>query len=203
MNARGPQNAGGPRSPHRKRLPKRANPLCRTSDRIEAWVSGVLFAVLALGLPAASLSVGRAAYSSELRTVNAQAAERHQVDARLSADATGSGQGRGGFQNAPVHWTEKDGTQHSGTAHVTPGTANGATVRIWVNRDGAVTDAPMPPGSAIATGWLAGGLTAGAVTAGVFGARRGVRYTLDRRRYAQWEAEWQMLEPQWSKRLRG
>lgn len=201
MSAQGPQNTGEPRSLHRKRLPKRANPLWRPSDRIEAWVSGALFAVLAFGLPAASLSVGWTAYSSEMRTVNAQAAERHQVDARLNANAAGVG--GGSFQKAPVSWTDKNGTRHSGTAEVKPGTAKGATVRIWVDRDAAVTDAPMPPASAVATGWLAGGLTAGAVAAGVAGARRGVRYTLDRRRYAQWDAEWQMLEPQWSKRLRG
>jgi hypothetical protein len=140
-----------------------------------------------------------------MRTVQSQNAERHRVEARLTADAQGTGQrsDEENVQQAPVRWTEKDGTQHSGTARVIPGADKGETVKIWVDREGTVTEAPMPSGSAVATGWLAGGLTAGAVTAGVLGTRRSARYVLDRRRYAQWDAEWELLEPLWSKRLPG
>ncbi len=195
MSARNPPHPSG-------RLPpsQRANPLRRTSDRFESWVSCFLMLVLVLGLPAAALGAGLVAYESSERTVQTQSAERQQVDARVtSVDEKAGGNAR---QQARVRWTDDDGTARTGTAPVTRNTQEGATVRVWVTGDGAVTGPPMSRNQAVTTGWFAGGAAAIGVAAGVFAARTVVRHVLDRRRYAQWDAEWRLVEPLWAGRFR-
>jgi hypothetical protein len=54
--------------------------------------------------------------------------------------------------------------------------------------------------NAKATGRLVGGTTAVGVATGLF-APRGMRRMLDRRGYAQWDAEWDLVEPYWSARF--
>jgi hypothetical protein len=204
MSAQDPQFAPGPHGPRHGRRTHAADPLRRRSDRVEAWVSRLVLLLLVIGLPVAAVSVGLAVYSSQMRVVHTESAERHQVTARLTEDAAGPLMVSDGddFQRAPVRWTEEDGAQRAGTARVPPGTEAGETVRVWVSHDGAVARAPLSPGTAAANGWLAGGVTAGGVAAAVLAAQTGVRHVLDRRRYAQWDAEWQVVEPRWSARFR-
>ncbi|MFE1934108.1 hypothetical protein ACFW95_27795 [Streptomyces sp. NPDC059474] len=71
---------------------------------------------------------------------------------------------------------------------------------IWVDREGTVTEAPVRPADAAATGWITGCVTAGAVFAMITNARADLAHMLDRRRYARWEAEWDRLEPHCSGR---
>ncbi|WP_413797161.1 hypothetical protein [Streptomyces iranensis] len=157
----------------------------------------LLLFVLVIGLPTASLSAGLAAYRSEMHTVRAQAAERHRVTARLTTGSEGTGAAR---QWAQVSWTDRDGPRRTGVARVATGTPKGTIVRIWVDRQGAVTEAPVRPADAAATGWVTGCVTAGAVFAVIVNARVGLAHVLDRRRHARWGAEWDRLEPQWSGR---
>ncbi|MEU8569590.1 hypothetical protein AB0C51_14715 [Streptomyces pathocidini] len=181
------------------------NPLRRPSDRAQRWLTGLLLVVLAGGVPAAAMSAGFAVHDSTLRTVQTQVAQRHQVTARLTQDpANAASQGSGDdLRSAQVRWTEKDGAVRTGQARVSAGSSKGDTVRIWVDRQGRVTDAPMSSQAATANGWLAGGLAAGAVATFGLAAHAGLRIALDRRRYAQWEAEWEQVEPQWARRFGG
>ncbi|WP_327426543.1 MULTISPECIES: Rv1733c family protein [unclassified Streptomyces] len=203
MSAPGSEYPSSARPPHRELPSKGTNPLRRTSDRIESWFFRFLMLVLALGLPVASLRAGLTTYESLMRTVQAQSAERHEVTARLTSDAEGAGKGAGGaMQSAQVRWTDRDGRERTGTAPVKPGATKGATARIWVDRQGTITDPPMSASNATATGWMVGGMTSIAVVGGVLAARAGMRQALDRRRYAQWGAEWDLVEPRWSERFR-
>ncbi|WP_052862882.1 Rv1733c family protein [Streptomyces niger] len=202
MGAQGSPYASGPYPPHQDHPSKGANPLRRTSDRIESWLSRFLMLILAIGLPAASLSAGLTAYESSLRTVHVQSAQRHEVTARLTSHADEPQDAAYAKQRAQVRWTDKNGAERTGTAMVKSGTPEGATVRIWLDRDGTITGPPMTAHSAMAMGWMAGGGTAVAVAAGLFAARAGMRLALDRRRYAQWDAEWDLVEPRWSARFR-
>lgn len=146
--------------------PKGTNPLRRPSDRIETWSFRFLMLVLVLGLPVASVSAGLTAYQSQMRTVHTQAAERHQVSARLTSRPRAAPGGSGGATLwAQVRWTERDGGQRTGTASVLEGQTVGSAVRIWVDRQGTVEPAPLSPKSATSTGWLVGGTTAVAVAA--------------------------------------
>ncbi|MFI7296608.1 hypothetical protein [Streptomyces sp. NPDC050121] len=203
MSAQDSPHASGSRGPHHKQdRPKRANPLRRTSDRVEAWCSGLLLLVLALGLPAASVSAGLAAYESTMRTVQAQSAERHQITARVtSAFGAAPGSAADEKQKVKVSWIGRDGRRQIGTTYVPLATTAGSAVRIWVDRAETVQGPPMSADNATATGWLSGGMTAAGVYAAFVVGRKGVRLALNRRRYAQWDAEWHLVEPQWSARF--
>ncbi|WUP40605.1 hypothetical protein OG766_03520 [Streptomyces sp. NBC_00259] len=205
MSAQGAPYASGPRPSGQEHSSEGANPLRRTSDRIESWCGRVLLFVLALGLPVASVSAGLAAYESSTRIVQAQSAERHALTARVVSDAEGDG-ARGGAkevrQRAQVRWTGTDGKERTGIARVEAGATAGATVRVWVGPDGTLRSPPMTADNATATGWLVGGMTAVVVTAGAFGARAGMRRLLDRSRAARWDAEWDLVEPVWTGRFR-
>jgi hypothetical protein len=200
MSAQGSPYESGPPSPNQEHTPRGPNPLRRTSDRVEAWFRRFLMLVLVLGLPVAALSAGLAAYESSMRTVQAQTAERHQVTARLTSEAKGATEAV--KQPAQVRWTDGDGTVRSGTALVESGTVKGATVRVWVDREGSLTSPPMNAWNARTTGWFVGGAAALGVVAGCGVARSGMRRVLDRRRYARWDAEWDLVEPLWSARRR-
>jgi hypothetical protein len=158
-----------------------------------------LLLVFVLGLPTAALSAGLTAYESSMRAVQSQSEQRHEVTARLASDVKGGAEDA--KRLAQVRWTDVNGLARTGTALVEPGTLKGAAVRVWVSRDGTVTDPPMSTLNATTTGWLVGAMAAGGVTAGFFAARAGIRRVLDRRRYARWDAEWDLVEPQWSARF--
>ncbi|MFE3324982.1 hypothetical protein [Streptomyces sp. NPDC059176] len=213
MSAQGSPYASSPQPPHQEEPSRRANPLRRTSDRIESWFFRCLMLVLAFGLPVASLSAGLAAYESSMHTVQVQSAQRQEVTARVTSNAEEAarktsnieearGNAEGTKQWTQVRWTDKNGKERTGTALLTSGTPEDATVRIWVDRDGTVSSPPMTVQNATATGWFVGGMTAVAVASGLFAAGAGMRLMLDRRRYAQWDAEWELVEPRWSGRFR-
>ncbi|CAM5605605.1 Rv1733c family protein [Streptomyces aurantiogriseus] len=200
MSAQNSPHASGPLPPRQERASKGANPLRRTSDRFESWFRGLLMLVLVLGLPVAALSAGVTAYESSMRTVQAQSAQRQEVTARLTSNVKGVT--TEGKQQAQVRWTDDNGTVRTGTTLVKSGTPKGATVRVWVDRDGGLTSPPMSELNATTTGWFVGGMAAIGVGAGFYAARAGMRRVLDRRRYAQWDAEWDLVEPLWSARFR-
>jgi hypothetical protein len=72
--------------------------------------------VLVLGLPVAAIGAGLTAYESSLGTVKAQSAERQEVTARLTSNVEGSA--GDATQRAQVRWTDKGGTERTGTALV-------------------------------------------------------------------------------------
>ncbi|MCX4903800.1 hypothetical protein [Streptomyces sp. NBC_00878] len=202
MSAQDSPHASGPHRPHHEHPRKGANPLRRTNDRVEAWCSGFLLLVLVLGLPMASVGAGLAAYESGMRAVQTQSAERHQVTARLiSAPDTAPGIAADEKQKVQVRWTGNDGRQLTGTTRVPSDKAEGSTVRIWVDRDGTVQEPPMSAGNAKAAGWVMGAMTAVGVYAGLVAVRKGMHVALNRRRYAQWDTEWDLVEPLWSARF--
>lgn len=204
MNTPGQHSPGSPRPPGPEDPIGGANPLRRPCDRVQSWLNRLLVLLLLLGAPVAALAVGGTVHTSEMHAVRAESVQRHEVTARLTADAHGAMLGGTGedAQRAPVRWTEKDGTVHTGTALVAPGRQAGTTVRTWVDRNGAVTTAPAEPMTATVTGWAAGGLAAVAVVGVGLAAREGLGWMIDRHRYAQWDREWELLEPQWTGRLR-
>ncbi|MGM9383163.1 Rv1733c family protein [Streptomyces antibioticus] len=200
MNAHESPYPSGPPLPHDARTPARGNPLRRPSDRFEWWFRLLLMALLAVGLPLAAYSAGTAAYDSAMRAVRAQAAERHQVTARLAEDVVRDT--TVAKRAAKVRWTDADGAVRTGSALVKPGSAKGSAVRVWVDRDGTVTSPPATALNARTTGWVTGGAAALGVGLGAYGVWAGTRLLLDRGRYARWEAEWERAEPLWSARFR-
>ncbi|MCM2577421.1 Rv1733c family protein [Streptomyces meridianus] len=205
MSTHRSQRNSGDHGSGRTSVRKSSNPLYRSSDRAQSWFGFLLIIGLVVGLPAAAISVGTTTLHTGMETVQTQNAERHPVKARLVSDAKPAPDpaGSGSPVRMPVRWTDKDGTRHQGVAQVAPGTKAGTIVNTWADRGGSITEPPMTSKQAVATAWLAGAVTGGATLTVFLLARAGFVYMLDRRRYAQWEAEWQLLEPRWSRRSQG
>jgi hypothetical protein len=201
MNAQGSPYTSGSPSPRSESVPSRVNPLRRPSDRFEWWFRRFLMVLVLLGLPVAAYGAGMTAYEASMRTVRAQAAERHQVTAWLTEDVRPE-KDSVAKQPAQVRWTDAAGAVHNGAALVKPGTSKGTAVRVWVDRNGTVSSPPTSTLNAKTTGWVMGGAAAFGTAFGAYGLWVGTRLLLDRRRYAQWDAEWERAEPLWSARFR-
>ncbi|MEU9045714.1 MULTISPECIES: hypothetical protein [unclassified Kitasatospora] len=179
----------------------RNNPLRRTSDRVQWWLGRVLLAIVIVGLPAASASVGILSYRSQLHTGQVQSATRHPVTAQLTADAAIPPAQNANKVPATAAWTASDGTTSTTTVRVWPGEKVGTPVQVWVNSHDAVASPPVTRGQATSAGWTAAVVTAASVSLLCLGVWKGSARVLDRHRYAQWDADWDQVEPRWSKRL--
>lgn len=135
-----------------------------------------------------------------MRTVRAQSAERQQVGARVMSVSEDAG--RTVKAQAQVRWTDSRGTVRTVTVLVKPDTSEGSTVRVWVDRGGTVVGPPLTGTRAVTDGWFVGGMAVISVATGAFVTRAGIRHVLDRRRFAQWDAEWDLVEPMWTGRFR-
>ena len=178
----------------------RRSPLRRRSDIVEAWVLLLASVLAVLGGVLAGLVTGVAAD----RSFDEQRAERHEVVAGVVKGTQGS-DGKAtdrvtaddGRAWATVRWTAADGTVHTARAKVASGTAAGARVTLWVDSKGTPATQPLEPAEALLEASLLGALasvaTGGLVWAGAIGARG----YLNRRRMAQWDAEWQRIDTWW------
>lgn len=185
----------------RGRRPDR-NPLRRASDRAESAVLAVCAAAFLLGAPFAAMATGAWAHGAAERQQAVQQASRHQVPAivlntpRPPAIEDSTAQP----PEAKARWTAPDGTAVTAEVPVPYGTRAGATVRIWVTRDGAPTQAPLLDSQVFGQAGLAetGAVMALALVLGVTGAA--ARRALDKRRMAAWSAEWRAAGPRWTTR---
>jgi hypothetical protein len=180
------------------------NPLRRASDRVEtATLAALVITFLAAG-PFVALACGSAAHAVACRTQLAQQSSRHQVTAVLLDTAP---QPRSGYvltlPEVRARWTAPDGKVVTGEVPVPPGTAAGATVPVWTTRDGQLTDPPLQDSQVEGQAFLAE--IAGVATLATLLIITGmlVRRTLDKRRMAQWDADWMANGPRWTHRPRG
>ena len=179
-----------------------ANPLRRTTDRMEAALLAVLIAAFLLGAPLAGIAAGRAAAASNGRAEHAQASV-HRVAAVLLQQAPGKPHPM--FQApldplVPAQWKAPDGTPRTGEIYAPAGAAAGSTVLVWTDRSGRLTASPLQRGDVVEEVALAASLAAMAV-AGLLAALGLLgRWVLDRRRLAAWDARWRSTGPQWTGR---
>ena len=175
------------------------NPLRRPADRAETVVLAVLLAAFLVGAPLAALASGSWAHAIAQRAELAQAAARRQVAAVVLTAAGASAVGSPNLTSVTsARWTAPDGMVVTGELPVPLGTRAGATVRVWTTRDGQLTSMPMGQAQ---VAYLAGlGEMAGAATVALLLALVEVlaRRSLDKRRMAAWEADWQTTGPRWT-----
>ncbi|MFJ4820226.1 hypothetical protein [Streptomyces sp. NPDC088801] len=171
----------------------RRNALKRRVDVVEAWVvlAGWVLALLG-GLVAGTMAAGTVERAAER-----QRAETRRVTAVVVEDAPGPSPARTASDHrvwGKVRWTAPDGSTHREEARVAPRAPAGSTIAVWVNRNGDITSRPVSDGEV----WLHTAM--GGALAGVFagGAVLSVvwltRLALDRRRFAQWDAEWERID---------
>ncbi|WP_432158540.1 Rv1733c family protein [Streptomyces sp. bgisy153] len=186
----------------------RHNPLCRTTDLVEAWTALTALLLILLLTPVAGVLTGKAAYAALQRSVREQHASRHEVAATVvrrtaespfRADPDG-GSGRGTRTRVLAEWSAPDGTLRR--QPVLTGIARpraGDRFRIWTDRQGRVAARPLDSATATVHAVLAGFgaalLAAGAGEA----ARRTVVRCLMRRRYERWDQAWERAGPDWGR----
>ncbi len=174
----------------------RRSPLKRGSDVVEAWVVLCGWVLALVGAVFAGLAAAGAVERSaaELR------ARSHEVSAVLTEDSKEPPAANVTTDHrvwATVRWTAPDGSRHTDQARVPPRTRAGTTVTVWTDGKGTIVEQPLSGSEtllhAIAGGVLAGGGAAGLVLGSVWVARLG----LERRRMAQWAAEWERIDTRW------
>jgi len=177
------------------------SPLERTSDRVQSWAGRILLVLLLLGLPGAVISTDAYVYHGSMHTVHVQAATRCPATAQL-------------LQNAPsvpsqtdvettVRVTGADRAPYVTTATVAPGSAAGTTMSVWVDtHSGAIVSAPLTATQASRGAGLIAAMVVPALSLTAFALWLALRWALNRLRFAQWDGEWERVEPQWSGRHR-
>lgn len=190
----------------RRRLGLTRNPMYRTSDRLEALL---LLAVVVVTILAIPLAVGNArdAYREGIQHAEKLSADGHWGKAILleepSTAAVATPDAPTEYPTfALARWRGPDGEWRKGRVPVDSDSEAGAVVRVWFDKSGTVGRPPPTKGEvsdqAVATGlttWLSTEL---AVIVGYLL----LRWWLDRRRLASWEAEWEQVAPRWTRKLR-
>ncbi|WP_435190389.1 Rv1733c family protein [Streptomyces sp. bgisy126] len=151
----------------------RRNPLCRTTDLVEAWTALISVVLLCVAVPLVGLRTGTSAHESLRHAVRAQQELRTPTTARVvrPADAPASGPraaesgGEERFRRSVVaRWTAPDGSSRTGTvATARRHSAPGDTFPLWTDRDGRPVAPPMGADTARAHA-ITAGLTAALLT---------------------------------------
>jgi hypothetical protein len=180
------------------------NPLRRTVDRLDAWLTIAFMATLLLVGPVLAMAVGTAI--THHRLAEARAAQRHAFPTRAVLEESASYPVTSEYATTPVQtrvkarWTGPDGRIHHGEIEPDSTGPVGTVVTLWTDAAGNPVAAPPRTDMADADG-LAGGMLALVGFAGlVLGGWVPVRRALDRRRMASWDVQWRTVEPRWSGR---
>ena len=180
----------------RGRRPDR-NPLRRSSDRLETAVLALLVIVFLAAAPVTALACGSWALARAHQAQLAEQASSYQVPAvvlKLDAPSGGAYADPG----AQAKWTAHDGTVITGEIPVRLNTAVGSTQWLWTTADGRLIDPPLRDSQVTGQAYMAEGV--GVITLAALLAITGLvtRWTLDKRRMAAWDAEWQSTGPRWT-----
>ncbi|MFF9559217.1 hypothetical protein ACF1DY_25795 [Streptomyces albus] len=186
----------------------RGNPLCRRTDRREAWLSLWAAVLMVLGAPLVGLWTEEATQSALLRAAAEQQGDRQRtwatvlhVTVRPPLDSeTETAAGRQQNRNeVTARWAGPDGAPHTGTVVLRRPIRPGDRFSVWTDGRGRLTSRPMSARGAASHSLLAG-LAAGAASVAVLEAARRVAVRLVlRRRYALWDEEWGRIGPDWGR----
>ncbi|MFD7915987.1 hypothetical protein ACFV30_35660 [Streptomyces sp. NPDC059752] len=149
--------------------------------------------------------VTTAVWGAESRTAREAARHRHQIEATTVGAVERAVSGRSGGTSrtvAPAIWEYPAAHQHSARISVPFGTPAGRTVTIWVDDAGREAQKPSSEAQRALTATAAG---VGSFSLLALAAGTAVRLRLllvETRSLAQWEYEWEAVEPRWSGRLR-
>lgn len=161
-------------------------------------------ALMLLGAPLVGAVVGWWAHGDARAVATAQRSERHRVRAEVVGrvpDSLPSVQGgRERSYRVTVRWTEAGGATKTATARVPSGTDQGEKVDVWFDSRGRSV-APPPDETMV---WqhtvTMGACGAGATIAVILLGHSLVRGAADRHRLAEWERDWTLTEPLWTRR---
>ena len=88
----------------------------------------------------------------------------------------------------------------SGQVFVPSGAPAGSTVMVWVNQAGQLADSPLDASQVASRAQLSEVLAVAGLAVALTATGWLVRWTLNRRRLAAWDADWLAKGPRWSPR---
>ncbi|MFC8226009.1 hypothetical protein [Streptomyces sp. NPDC057287] len=188
----------------------RHNPVCRRTDRREAWVALAALLLMLLAAPVLGWRVGSLTDDALRQTVRTQHERRHATSAVVVRAPSGTSRfaqdpeaavTEGSMRTSVVaDWRAPDGTARTGTVSTAATrTAPGTAIRIWTDDRGDPAMRPMDMSTAHTHAVLAGigaALVAGALTEI---ARRVVVWRMMQRRYARLDRAWAEVGPDWGR----
>jgi hypothetical protein len=160
---------------------------------------GVLLAAFLAGAPLAAHAAGGWTHATSAREAQAQQTALHLVPASLLQAAQPWAASLYGAE-ASARWQAPDGRAVTGQVFVPGGMAAGGTVMVWVNPAGQLTDAPLNASQVTSRAELSEGLAVASLAIVLLLIGCLVRWALDRRRLAAWDADWLATGPRWSSR---
>lgn len=163
-----------------------------------AWVLAALGGLLAGATVMGSVENGLAARRAAVHSLSAVLTEDAPKSQPLATSGTSDVMVWG-----KVRWSTADGAEHTGLARVEPGTTKGTSVTVWADRTGRLVRMPVDATQARLEAALLGGSAGLGAGGAVLAAGWLVRRWLDRRRMADWAAEWEQVGPRWRKRMTG
>jgi hypothetical protein len=186
----------------------RHNPLRRTTDLVEAWVTLSALLLILLVAPVVGSLVGAVAQDALQGSVREQRESRHQITATVVRKLDGSpleadpesAAGRDARTRVVADWRAPDGTAHHGAVLAGLDAPHpGDHFEIWTDAHGRLVARPLDSATATTHAVLAG-FGAALLTAGtVEGSRRLIVWRMVRRRYARWDQAWDRAGPDWGR----
>ncbi|WP_168714174.1 hypothetical protein [Streptomyces sp. A1136] len=187
---------------HRHRT--ETNALRRPADRTRTrWL--LAFALSCLLAAAGGIVAGLIVMDSGLRAAAEQARHRHGVVATTVEEAsprTATRINGAPLTTARVRWQYPAASGHTARVPVPPGTRAGQPVTLLVDDKGESTMASRSASEIAADAVAAGAANTGLITLAAAGAVFLRLRRVEARNLAQWEREWDRVEPRWSGRLR-
>ena len=157
-----------------------------------------LVTVFLIGAPFAAMMTSNVAGRGAAATARLERATWHPVAAVVQGGVpqTPNPYGAGYVTKVPVRWT-LDGVAHTATVTAPAGTPAGTTVTIWTGQSGEQVGPPLAASQVAHQATLAGVLAVTVFAVTIIVSALVIRWILDRRRMAAWDAEWSATGPQW------
>ncbi|MDV9177285.1 hypothetical protein R6V09_45065 [Streptomyces sp. W16] len=183
---------------------RRHNPLRRRSDVVETWTALAIAVLLFVCAPLAGAAAGLWAHDQARTIAATQRADRHRVHAQVIGNPPA------GIPSVKdtgprslwvvVRWTMPGHGPRTATVEVPADTARGDVVDVWLDAKGRSVAAPAGEVAVwqhtVTVGvWVAGGMVGLVLLASAVTRRIALRHRL-----AEWERDWALTEPQWTRR---
>lgn len=178
------------------------NPLRRRSDKLETFLlAGSIVAAAAAG-PFVVPAVAGVSHAAAVRAQATERATRHEIKADLLQRAADGGDGYTSATQvlARAQWRAPNGTVHVGVVTAPAGAAKGTPVSIWTDAQGNLTGPPLNAGQIAGQSDLAGVAAGGGLAIVLLWEAIIIHRLLERRRLRDWDADWEVTEPQWTRR---
>lgn len=177
------------------------NPVRRSTDRLETLIFAGSVVAAAAAAPFVVPAAADAGHAAAVNAQNVQRTTRHQVEAALTQRAADGGIGYPPATEVLTQaaWHAPDGIPRSGVVTAPAGAAKGSLVHVWTDPKGNLTAPPLDAGQIAGQADLGGAAAAGGLALLLLAEAVIVRRILDRRRMSEWDDDWALTEPQWTR----